>query len=153
MEPVNNEMATQWIQEIEIPAPLISYIYRTTQRYFAKELSRYHLGWGHFAILMAVNEMEGPSQDSIALSRGFDKTMVAKSVLQLEKEGFVHRATDVKDRRIKRLFLTDKGKSILPEILQVGLTLNRSMFADFDENASAQTLDDLRKIAFNVSKF
>lgn len=148
----NSEMATQWIQEIEQPAALISYIYRTCQRYFAKELAAYHLGWGHFAILMAVNEMDGPSQDSIALSRGFDKTMVAKSVLHLEKEGFIHRVTDVSDRRIKRLFLTDKGKSLLPELLRVGLDLNNSLFEGLDETASDQSLDYLRKIALNISQ-
>jgi len=114
-----NKMATRWIEETEKPAALISYIYRTCQKYFAKELSKYHLGWGHFAVLMAVNEMDGPSQDSIALSRGFDKTMVAKSIILLEKEGFVDRVTDANDRRIKRLYLSDKGKRVLPEIMQV----------------------------------
>ena len=147
-----NKMATRWIEETEKPAALISYIYRTCQKYFAKELSKYHLGWGHFAVLMAVNEMDGPSQDSIALSRGFDKTMVAKSIILLEKEGFVDRVTDANDRRIKRLYLSDKGKRVLPEIMQVGLTLNTSMFADFDTITSSQTLEDLRRIALNVSK-
>lgn len=152
MESDTNERATQWIQEIEQPAALISYIYRTCQKYFAKELAAYNLGWGHFAILMAVNEMDGPSQESIALSRGFDKTMVAKSIIRLEEEGFVHRVTDVNDRRIKRLFFTDKGKSILPELLRVGQTLNKSMLADFKKTASTQALKDLRRIALNVSK-
>jgi DNA-binding MarR family transcriptional regulator len=152
MESNNNKMATQWIQEIEQPAALISYIYRTCQKYFAKELAAYHLGWGHFAILMAVNEMDGPSQDSIALSRGFDKTMVAKSVILLEEEGLIRRVTDANDRRIKRLFLTDKGKSVLPELLRVGRTLNSAMLAGFEKNTSAQVLDDLRRIALNVSK-
>lgn len=147
-----DKIATRWIQETEKPAALISYIYRTCQKYFAKELSKYHLGWGHFAILMAVNEMDGPSQDSIALSRGFDKTMVAKSITQLEKSGFVRRVTDANDRRIKRLYLSEKGKSVLPEIMQVGRTLNESLFADFDRGASSQTLADMRKIALNVSK-
>ena len=147
-----DKIATRWIQETEKPAALISYIYRICQKYFAKELSKYHLGWGHFAILMAVNEMDGPSQDSIALSRGFDKTMVAKSITQLEKAGFVRRVTDANDRRIKRLYLSDKGKSVLPEIMQVGRTLNESLFADFDRGASSQTLADMRKIALNASK-
>jgi len=152
MESGNNEMVPQWIQEIEQPAALVSYIYRTCQRYFAKELATYNLGWGHFAILMAVNEMDGPSQDMIARSRGFDKTMVAKSVIRLEEEGLVQRVTDAHDRRIKRLFLTEKGKTVFPELLQIGLTLNTAMFAGFGKSTSTQAIEDLRKIALNVSK-
>jgi len=148
----DSETTTQWIQEIEMPAALISYIYRSTQRYFARELSEYHLGWGHFAVLMAVYEMDGPSQESIASSRGFDKTMVAKSVLRLEEEELITRITDTNDRRAKKLLLTDKGKSILPELLRIGLELKKSMFADFDEAASYQSLNVLKKIALNVSK-
>ena len=148
----DSKTTTQWIQEIEMPAALISYIYRSTQRYFARELIEYHLGWGHFAVLIAVYEMDGPSQDSIASSRGFDKTMVAKTVIRLEEEGLIIRITDSNDRRIKKLHLTDKGKRILPKLLQIGLELNKSMFADFDETASSQSLKILRKIALNVSK-
>src|SRR5665647_2994581 len=102
----NEESVIQWIQDIDIPAALISYSYRTIQKSFAKELSPYHIGWGHFAILMSLYENEGRSQDSLALSRGFDKTMIAKSVVRLEEEGFVHRVTDPDDKRVKRLYLT-----------------------------------------------
>lgn len=148
----DSDTTTQWIQEIEMPAALISYIYRSTQRYFARELSEYHLGWGHFAVLMAVYEMNGPSQESIASSRGFDKTMVAKTVIRLEEEDLIIRINDQNDRRIKKLHLTDKGKRILPKLLQIGLELNTSIFTGFNETASSQSLKDLRKIALNISK-
>lgn len=152
MSPGNREPESAWIQEVEAPAALVSYIYRTCQRYFAKELSGYRLGWGHFAILMAVNEMDGPSQDSIALCRGFDKTMVAKSVVRLEEEGLVQRVTDPEDRRVKRLYLTEKGKRLLPELLRTGHALNTSIFAGFTKAESRQAMEDLRKIAGNVAK-
>lgn len=148
----NNESTRKWTQEIEVPAPLISYIYRTTQRYFARELNKYHLGWGHFAILMAVYEMDGPSQDSIALSRGFNKTMVAKSVIRLEEEKLIIRVPDANDRRVKKLLLTDKGKKILPTLLQVGQILNNSLLEGLDDTASSQSIEFLRRIALNVSQ-
>jgi len=148
----NKKTTQDWIKDIEVPAALISYIYRTSQRYFAKELADYRLGWGHFGILMAVNEMDGPSQDTIALSRGFDKTMVAKSVIRLEEEGLVQRVVDKNDRRIKRLFLTEKGKKLLPELISVGLGLNNLMFKSMDDTESSQSLEYLRRIALNVSK-
>ncbi len=146
------ESVTQWISDIEVPAALISYTYRTIQKSFAKELAPYHIGWGHFAILVSLYEMEGRSQDSLALSRGFDKTMIAKSVVRLEEEGFVRREIDQDDKRVKRLYLTEKSRSFRPEMERIGYRLNGLLLRDFDADESALAMRDLRKIALNASE-
>jgi DNA-binding MarR family transcriptional regulator len=148
----NEESVIQWIQDIDIPAALISYSYRTIQKSFAKELSPYHIGWGHFAILMSLYENEGRSQDSLALSRGFDKTMIAKSVVRLEEEGFVHRVTDPDDKRVKRLYLTEKSRNLRHEMEQIGYRMNEFLIRDFGTDESALAMKILRKIALNASE-
>lgn len=152
MDADNGLSVTRWIREIPVPAALISYIYRATQRKFANGLVRYHIGWGHFAILMILKEEEGRSQDSIALSRGFDKTMIAKSVVRLEEEGLIYRVTDPDDKRVKRLYLTDAGRAISPEISCIGLGINASLFRGFTEEEVHTFLTSLRKIAMNASE-
>lgn len=147
------ESVIQWISDIDVPAALISYAYRTIQKSFAKELAPYHIGWGHFAILVSLYGMEGRSQDSLALSRGFDKTMIAKSVVRLEEEGFVRRETDPDDKRVKRLYLTEKSRNIRPEMERIGYRLNALLLKDFDANESALAMKYLRKIALNASEF
>ena len=142
----------QWIQDIDVPAALISYTYRTIQKSFAKELAPYHIGWGHFAILMSLYEMEGSSQDGLALSRGFDKTMIAKSVVRLEEEGFIRRVTDENDRRVKRLYLTEKSRNLRPKMKEIGYKLNEFLFREFNADESALVMRNLRKIALNASK-
>jgi DNA-binding MarR family transcriptional regulator len=146
------ESVIHWISDIDVPAALVSYAYRTIQKSFAKELAPYHLGWGHFAILMSLYEMEGCSQDSLALSRGFDKTMIAKSVVRLEEEGFIRRETDQEDKRVKRLYLTKKSQNLRPEMEQIGYRLNEFLFRDFDTGESASAMRILRKIALNASE-
>jgi DNA-binding MarR family transcriptional regulator len=146
------ESVTQWIHDIEVPAALVSYNYRTIQKYFAKELAPYHIGWGHFAILMSLYEMEGRSQDSLALSRGFDKTMIAKSVVKLEAEGIIRRETDPVDKRVRRLFLTEKSRNFRPEMERIGYRLNEFLVRDFTADESAVAMKNLRKIALNASK-
>jgi DNA-binding MarR family transcriptional regulator len=148
----DNEIPTQWIQKIEMPAALISYIYRTTQRHFAKELAPYHIGWGHFAILMSLYENEGRSQDSLALSRGFDKTMIAKSVVKLEEEDLIQRRIGPTDKRVKRLYLTEKSRKLIPEMERIGLGINKILVKDFDKKESKIILEYLRKIALNASE-
>jgi DNA-binding MarR family transcriptional regulator len=121
---MNEETAVQWIEDIDIVAAMISFTYRSVQKYFAKELAQYHIGWGHFAILMSLYDQEGRNQDSLAQSKGFDKTMIAKSILRLEDGGIVYREIDPADKRIKRLYLTDKGRELRPDMERIGLELN-----------------------------
>ena len=145
------EAVTQWIYDIEIPAALVSYNYRTIQKYFAKELAPYHIGWGHFAILMSLYEMEGRSQDSLALSRGFDKTMIAKSIVKLEAEGIIRRETDPDDK-VRRLYLTEKSRMLRPEMERIGCLLNEFLLWNFTADESAVAMKYLQKIALNASK-
>ena len=150
MERNGEESVIQWIRDIDVPAALISYAYRMIQKSFAKELEPYHIGWGHFAILMSLYEREGRSQDSLALSRGFDKTMIAKSVVRLEEEGFVRRETDQDDKRVKRLYLTEKSRNLRPEMERIGHKMNDFLLRDFSTGESALAMKFLRKIALNA---
>ncbi len=151
MERNGEESAIQWISDIKVPAALISYSYRALQKAFARELADYHIGWGHYAILMALYETEGRSQEGLALSRGFDKTMIAKSVVRLEEEGLIYRKVDPKDRRVKRLYLTEKGRDLRAEIQRIGHRLNCSLLADLGPDEAEQAMEILRKIAINAA--
>lgn len=144
------ETTDRWIEEVNVAAALISFSYRSIQKYFAKELSPYKIGWGHFAILMSLYDEEGRSQDSLAQSRGFDKTMIAKSVAKLEAEEFVYRTVDPKDKRVRRLYLTEKGRALEPEMKQIGFTVNKLLLAGLDDREARAALEGVRKIALNA---
>jgi DNA-binding MarR family transcriptional regulator len=149
---MNEETPIQWIENIDKVAAMISFTYRSIQKYFAKELAQYHIGWGHFAILMSLYVQEGRSQDSLAQSKGFDKTMIAKSVLKLEKEGIVYRKNDQEDKRIKRLYLTEKGRKLKPEMQRIVFELNELLLKGFNSNESSAAIETVRKIALNATK-
>jgi DNA-binding MarR family transcriptional regulator len=149
---MNEEKAIQWIEDIDIVAAMVSFTYRSVQKYFAKELSQYHIGWGHYAILMSLYYQEGRSQDSLAQSKGFDKTMIAKSIIRLEEEGIVYREIDPEDKRIKRLYLTEKGKELKPEMKRIGLELNTLLLKDFDPGELSSAIETVRKIALNAAR-
>ncbi len=149
---MSEETPIQWIEDIDIVTALISFTYRSVQKYFAKELNSYNIGWGHFAILMALYNKEGCSQDSLAQSRGFDKTMIAKSILRLEKEDIVYREIDEADKRIKRLYLTEKGKKLKPEMQKIGFELNALLLKDFRIDETSDAIEIVRKIALNAAR-
>jgi DNA-binding MarR family transcriptional regulator len=149
---MSEETPIQWIEDIDIAAALISFTYRSVQKYFAKELASYNIGWGHFAILMTLYDQEGRSQDSLAQSRGFDKTMIAKSILRLEKEGIVYRKIDQEDKRIKRLYLTEKGRTLMPEMQRIGNELNSLLLKSLDTDEASAAVEIIRKLALNAAR-
>jgi DNA-binding MarR family transcriptional regulator len=149
---MTEETTIQWIEDIDRVAALISFTYRSVQKHFARELAQYHIGWGHFAILMSLYDQEGRSQDSLAQSKGFDKTMIAKSILRLEEEGIVYRKIDREDKRIKRLYLTEKGRKLRPEMEKIGFELNTILLKGFDSDKLSAATEIVRKIALNAAR-
>ena len=149
---MNEEATIQWIEDIDIVTALISFTYRSIQKYFARELGQYHIGWGHFAILMSLYDQEVRSQDSLAQSKGFNKTMIAKSILRLEEEGIVYRKIDQEDKRIKRLYLTEIGRKLKPEMERIGFEINAFLLKDFDSDGFSSATEVVRKIALNAAR-
>jgi len=149
---MNEEATIQWIEDINIITALISFTYRSVHKYFVRELSQYHIGWGHFAILMSLYDQEGRSQDSLAQSKGFNKTMIAKSILRLEEEGIVYRKIDPKDKRIKRLYLTEIGRKLKPEMVRIGFEINAFLLKGFDSDEFSSATEVVRKIALNAAR-
>lgn len=98
------------------------------------------------------DDEEGRSQDELARLRGYDKTLIAKSVVKLEEEGLISRVVDMDDKRVKRLYLTKTGRSLCPVIERIGFDINQSLIRNFADDESATMLEYLRKVAMNASE-
>ncbi len=59
------------------------------------------------------------SQDDVAAYLRLDKTTVARALLTLENKGFVERYQNPENRRKNLLYLTDKGKQSISEVVDV----------------------------------
>jgi DNA-binding MarR family transcriptional regulator len=151
MSPANEEVV-QWIEQNKPPAALFLYLHRTIERYLAKELAPYHIGWEQFAILMAFYEKDGRTEEDFVRERGFDRIFVAENVAVLEKGGLVQRAADPGNKAGKRLTLTQKGRTLEPEMKKIGAGLTASLLKGFDADAPAQAMTNLKKIAINASR-
>ncbi len=59
-----------------------------------------------------------PGQDQIQLSRlvGVDRATIGNVLLRLEGRGYIERTPDERDRRVKRIALTEQGRQALEEV-------------------------------------
>lgn len=110
---------------------LVSYLYRSTQVYLAKQLIPYGIGSGQFPFLMTLYCRDGINQETLARDRRFDKATITRAVTRLEQAGYVRRVRDEGDRRSYRLFLTEKGRALEPEMREIAAAWSMMMLTGF----------------------
>ena len=100
-------------------ANYFSVIRRRSQALLVEACSEYKLNYSEFALLLKLYDMEGCSQDAMVEVLSIDKAAVTRMLKSLEEMDLVYRRIDTEDRRIKRIFLTDSGKSMEEKIRNI----------------------------------
>lgn len=82
-----------------------------------------HLGlsYSEYVLLLQILIAEGKNQEELADALGLDKSMIAKTLISLERKNLVYRELAVNDRRFKCVFPTALAQShqpFLEEILE-----------------------------------
>ena len=90
-------------------------------------------------VLSALKRREGISQAALADAIDSEPITVCRIVDRLEEAGLVERRADPSDHRSWRLFLTDRAREVIAELLPHAEALHEEAFAGFDE-AERKTL-------------
>lgn len=112
----------------------IAYIFSHNHFYIENALESYNLKGPMFAFLLTLSYKDGCSQESLARYLKLSKATATRAITALEKEGYVHREKDGNDRRIYRVFITDKGRDIVPLINSTLLEWNGILLSDFSDD-------------------
>ena len=66
--------------------------------------------------LIRICENTGIIQEKLAEMIKVDRTTASRAIKKLEANGFIEKRADAANRKIKRIFPTEKGKAISPNI-------------------------------------
>ena len=112
----------------------ISALYRNIQKYFDKTMAKYEIGSGQLIFLFLINEQEGITMNEVSRIGEVDKGTTTKSVQKLIEQDYVQARTDENDRRVKRLYTTERAAQIMNELYELRneCRLKLAMDADFD---------------------
>ncbi|MDP4146423.1 MAG: MarR family winged helix-turn-helix transcriptional regulator [Bacillota bacterium] len=132
---------------------LMNKIYRCTQVYTDEALEKFQLSSGTYPYLMVLSRCEGISQKQISKELNVDKAMSARVIKKLIELGYVEKQEDEKDCRACKLFLTDKAKSIVPEIKNDINKWIGFITEGFDEEENEFVADYLEKVLFNAKRY
>jgi DNA-binding MarR family transcriptional regulator len=94
----------------------ISYIARGIRWIVEHELAQLGVGSGTHFFLRVIHLNPGITQNELSEQTQIDKATAAKGLAKLGFLGYLTRVPDTKDRRFRRLYLTDAGKRVIPSI-------------------------------------
>lgn len=112
------------------------YLKELVHLYFVKiynQMESYGLHPGQVAVMKALDRKEGISQRELADILHIKPPTVAVSIKRMEKNGFIERKPDEKDQRITRIYLTQYGKKINQEIVELLQKNEEELFQGFEE--------------------
>ena len=74
---------------------------------------------GQFSLMMSLNRPDSPRMSDIADFLAMDRTTLTAALKPLEKSGFISVRPEDRDRRNRRLSLTDAGREILARAVPI----------------------------------
>lgn len=86
---------------------------RALARHFDEAFRPLGLTSGQFSLMMSLNRPEPPTMGAVAQLLAMDRTTLTAALKPLERRGLVTVAPDPRDRRARRLALTDAGRALL----------------------------------------
>jgi len=95
----------------------------------------------------------GLTQKEIADKVGIEGATLVPIIDKMEKEGLLKRKPDSSDRRVNRIYLTQKADSLWESMVECALRIRKSSTKNISENDIQTTLETLRKISQNLASF
>jgi DNA-binding MarR family transcriptional regulator len=114
------------------------------------EFKEYDLTKGQYLYLVRICENPGIIQEKLAEIIKVDRTTAARAIKKLEINGFIEKRDDQLNKKIKKLFPTDKGKHVYPFIKRENDYSNDVALDGFSEEEAENIFHLLQRVRKNV---
>ncbi len=125
-------------------------IYRNMQSIVNYKLKDLSIRSGQHDFLYVISNNEGISQKELSEHLYIGKSTTAKAVKNLLTNGYIKKEKDENDKRYDRLYLTEKGKEVAPQIQKIFSEIIDIVIKNLSSEEAEQTMILLKKILSNV---
>jgi DNA-binding MarR family transcriptional regulator len=116
------------------------------------EFKEYDLTKGQYLYLVRICENPGIIQEKLAEMTKVDRTTAARAIKKLEINGFIEKKEDKHNKKIKKLFPTEKGKNVFPFIKRENDYSNIVALEGFSEREVETIFNLLQRVRKNIEK-
>ncbi|MBL8587493.1 MAG: MarR family transcriptional regulator [Methylobacteriaceae bacterium] len=129
---------------------LIHDVSRLRRTLFDKWLAPLGITRSQWWVLAFLSRNDGMPQTELALELDVGKVALGALIDRLEEGGFVKRAPDKADRRIKRVVLTPRSQSLIETLREKSDAFNRSILTGIPKQDVAVAAHTLRAMKHNL---
>jgi len=116
------------------------------EKYMGQKFDEYGINLAQSFILFSLMEKDGLTLTEIGNRTQIENSSLTTMVDRLEKEELAKRSLDSQDRRVIRLFITEKGLVLAEKVLDEGSRLNGYLKGQLGQNGDI-FLESLMKIS------
>jgi DNA-binding MarR family transcriptional regulator len=132
---------------------LIHDVSRLRRKAFDRHIKGLKVTRSQWWVLAYVSRKDGMAQTQLAEKLDVGKVAIGGLIDRLERSGLAKRVPDEQDRRIKRIFLTPKGKRLVEKLREVSLEFNARVLEGIPASELITTTEVLRRLKANVIEF
>jgi DNA-binding MarR family transcriptional regulator len=116
------------------------------------EFKEYELTKGQYLYIVRICENPGIIQEKLAEMIKVDRTTAARAIKKLEMNGFIEKKDDKHNKKIKKLFPTEKGNNVYPFIKCENDYSNSVALEGFSEREVETIFSLLQRVRKNIEK-
>ncbi|WP_084243773.1 MarR family winged helix-turn-helix transcriptional regulator [Planomicrobium okeanokoites] len=116
------------------------------------EFKELELTKGQYLYLVRICENPGIIQEQLLELIKVDRSTATRAIQKLELNGFIEKKPDTENKKIKRLFPSEKGKEAYPFIKRENEHSNHVALEGFTETEAELAACLLRRIRKNIEK-
>lgn len=124
---------------------------KKVEKYIGNELERFGLNLAQSFVLFTLMENDGSTLSEIGNRAQIENSSLTTMVDKLERESLVERRLCSQDRRVIRLFLTDKGRDLAQKVYQHGESFNKYLRQELG-STQENFLDGLVAVANSIDQ-
>ena len=122
------------------------------RRYLDRRVSHTGVFPAQHKLLMELDRDPAFSQMKLAEKFGVSAAAVTVSLKKLEKGGYITRQTDRQDNRVNHVMITEKGKEVVQQSLQLFAETDEIFFKGFSDGEMEQLYSLLNRAKENLEK-
>ena len=102
-------------------------------------------------VIAVLRRDEGINQTGMADIMDIEPITLGRHIDRLEEAGLVERRSDPGDRRVWRIYLTDKVQPALVEMEKIAIEVRNDAMADFSSKERERFIDNLIRVKSNLA--
>jgi DNA-binding MarR family transcriptional regulator len=132
---------------------LVHDVSRLMRKEYDKRVRALDLTRSQWRVIAHLYRTEGVTQTELAEILEIEPATLARLIDRLEAAEWVERRPCEKDRRAKRLFLTDRPAAVIDQIFDISDDLEQDVFRGLSATAQADFVDNLLIVKHNLLEF